>query len=208
VLQPDRKVPRGSRWPVFEASYTKGIPNLLGSKVDYDRWSIGISDDARLRLFGALEYRFEAGGFLNDRYVSLPDLTHLRGNEFTLAAPYLRSFQGMPFYRYSNRERLYGEGHVEYNLEGLLSNKIPLLRQARWNIVTGGNAFYTNEDLRYGEVFVGVDNLGYKLFRFLRVDAVRAWGSLQEPVWLLRVGLKTGGRIQVSNGVGDGDDEW
>lgn len=207
VLQPDRKVPRGSDWPVFEASYTKGIPDILGSRVDYDRWSVSLADEARLRLLGSLEYRLEAGGFLRERYVSLPDLIHFRGNEFTLAAPYLQSFQGMPYYRYSNREPLYAEGHVEYNLQGLLSNKLPLLRQARWNIVTGGNGFYAGDDLRYGEAFLGIDNLGYKLLRFLRVDAVRAWGSLQQPMWLLRVGLKTGGAVRISSGR-NADDEW
>jgi len=206
ILQPDRKVPRGSRWPVFNAAVSAGIP-AFGARTDYVRWRLGVSDAARLKLLGTLSYNVAVGGFARDRYVSLPDLTHFRGNEFSIAAPYLQSFQGMPYYRYSNREPVYGEAHVEYNLQGLLSNKIPLLRQARWTLLTGGNGFYAGDDLRYGEVFVGVDNLGYKLFRFLRVDAVRAWGSLQQPVWLVRAGFNLGGAFRVVTGVAEGD-EW
>src|SRR5690606_5803291 len=106
-------------------SYEKGIPGILNSKTNFDKWQVGIEDNIRLRLLGNLSYNIAAGGFLNTNYVSIPDLKHLAGNQVTLAAPYLHSFQLAPYYQYSNKENLYGELHLEYNMRGLLTNKLP-----------------------------------------------------------------------------------
>jgi hypothetical protein len=78
---------------------------------------------------------------------------------------------------------------VEYNLEGLLSNKIPLLKQARWYLLFGGNAFYATQSNYYTEAFVGIDNIGWKIFRGLRVDFVQSWDSFDGHNSGIRFGL-------------------
>jgi hypothetical protein len=197
---PDYKSPNGSRWPVFTASYEKGIPNIINSKSDFDKWRFGIKDQVDLKLLGDLKYDVAAGGFLNDNYVSMADMMHLADNQMTIAAPYMRSFQLAPYYRYSNTASLYGELHLEYYMKGLLTNKIPLLRQARWYFVLGTNTFYASQNNYYTEAFVGIDNLGYKIFRFLRVDVVQSWNSLKQPATGLRIGINLGGVIRVNTG--------
>jgi hypothetical protein len=92
------------------------------------------------------------------------------------AATYLDGFQFAQYYEFSNKEPLYGEAHVEYHLKGLLSNKLPLLRQARWYLLFGGNAFYASSSDYYSEAFVGIDNICYKVARFLRIDFVQSAG--------------------------------
>ena len=129
VLLPEGRRPVPSDAPVFSLSYTKGISDVLSSKVDYDKWRAGIAGDIRLKLAGALSYTFAVGGFLNSKSVFAPDLMHLyEGDDhyYTIAPTYLKGFQLAKFYRYSNTEPLYGEAHVEYNLNGLLTNKIPV----------------------------------------------------------------------------------
>jgi hypothetical protein len=190
---PDFKVSNGSNWPVFTLEYQKGIPSLLDSKTDFDKWRIGAEDYVNLNLFGFLRYNVSAGGFLNDNYVPAMDMKHLNGNRLYLAAPYLRSFQLAPYYLYSNTERLYGQAHVEYYLKGLLTNKIPLLRQAKWYLVLGTNTFYAGTDKYYAEAFAGVDNLGWKWFRFLRVDFVRSWDNYNRKDFAIRAGINLAG---------------
>lgn len=206
VQYPDYKQPIGSNWPVFRLEYEKGIPDILESKTDFDKWRFGIEDDVRLKLMGTMNYNLSVGGFLNDKYVSLPDLKHLNGNQLTIAAPYLRSFQLAPYYLYSNSADIYGELHLEYYLKGLLTNKLPLLRQAKWYLVLGTNSFYAGENNYYSEAFVGIDNLGYKWFRFLRVDFVRSWDSYNRSTQGIRVGLNVGSFVQIGSGRNDRTD--
>lgn len=195
VQYPDKKRPRYSSWPVFTLEYEKGIPDLLDSKVDFDKWRFNIEDDFTMDLLGSFAYNISAGGFLNDKSVSLPDMKHLLGNQVYAASPYLSSFQLAPYYRFSNTASLYGEAHVEWNLQGLITNKIPLLRQARWYLVAGNNTFYVDKDQYYTEAFLGVDNLGVEFVRFLRVDFVKGWDSFKEQYTGIRIGIKPTGFV-------------
>ncbi|MEO6833979.1 MAG: DUF5686 and carboxypeptidase regulatory-like domain-containing protein [Chitinophagaceae bacterium] len=209
IQYPDFKKSIPSDWPIFSLQYEKGIPQILGSNVDWDKWKVRMDGDLSLKLFGKLSYNFTAGGFLNDRYVGLPDLTHLFGGDdpgFTLASPYLKAFQLAPFYLYSNTQPLYGETHVEYDMQGFLSNKIPGFRQAKLYFILGTNTFYANPDFYFAEAFVSVDNIGYKIYRYFRLDFLKAWDGQKRQYYGIRLGLKIPA-IQRLRG-GDGDIEW
>ncbi len=197
---PDYKVANGSTWPRFTLTYDKGIPGIFNSVSDFDKWRFNVMDEVYLRLLGSLKYNFAVGGFLNSTYVSIPDLMHLYGNRgIGLSSPYLRSFQFAQYYDFSNKEPVYGEAHIEYHLRGLISNKIPLLRQARYYLLFGGNAFYAGQGDYYTEAFVGIDNIGWKLFRFLRVDFVQSWDSYMGRNSGVRFGLNLPGIPTVKN---------
>lgn len=194
---PERKVPQGSNAPVFSLFYQKGIPDILGSDIDYDKWSFSIKDEVNLKRMGSFEYHTSIGGFLTANKVAIPDQNHLLGNQYTVAAPYLQSYQLAPYYRYSNVAKLYGTLHLEYFLKGFISNKIPLLRQAHWYFVLGTNTFYATQNLYYTEAFVGLDNIGYKIFRGIRLDLVKSWDSNNQSHIGLRLGYKLGSTIKV-----------
>ena len=205
---PDYKIGSRSGWPVFTLTYDKGIPGILNSIVNYDKWRFTIRDDIRLRLAGSLSYNIGIGGFLNTDYVSIPDLMHLYGNRgIGYAAPYLSSFQFAQYYDFSNKKSLYEEVHLEYHLDGLLSNKIPFLKQAQWYLLFGGNAFYATDKTYYTEAFVGIDNIGYKLLRFLRVDFVQSWDSYMGRNSGIRFGLNSRA-FTVSTNSGPVKGEW
>lgn len=192
VQYPDFLSPQYSKWPVFTLEYDKGIPGLLNSKVDFDNWRFAVSDYMNMKLLGSIEYNIGVGGFLNKNYVSLPDMMHIADNRLIIASPYLRSFQLAPYYQYSNTADLYAEAHIEYNMNGLLTNKLPLLRRARWNVVAGTNTLFINTNNYYTEAFIGIDNLGYKIFRFLRVDVVQSWDNFNNRMTGVRIGLDMG----------------
>lgn len=190
IQYPDHKQPVHSDAPIMTLNYTKGIPGIGGSKSDFDKWSVSLRDQLRMRLLGNLAYRLEAGGFLNKNYVGIPDWKHLFGNQTILANPYLKSFQLAPYYRFSNTADIYLQGHVEWHLGGWLTNKIPLFRRLNWFLVGGGNALYIGKNDYYAEVFVGLENIGFKMFRFGRVDFVVGYESgLSEPSVGVRVSL-------------------
>jgi hypothetical protein len=193
IQYPDhiQSVPSG--WPVFSVQYERGIPNLLGSNVDWDKWYAGVTGRISLKLFGSIEYSVSGQGFFNRAAVGLPDLIHpFAGDDifFNFASPYMSSFNLAPLYEFSNDAEAFGEVHIEYNLMGLLTNKIPGLRQAKWYLILGTNSFYAREDLYFSEVFFSIDNLGYKVLRLLRVDFLHGWDAQGRQYDGIRMGLK------------------
>ncbi|HEU4607823.1 MAG TPA: DUF5686 family protein, partial [Chitinophagaceae bacterium] len=196
IQYPTRKMAIGSKYPTFELHYSKGIHDVLGSGVDFDKWKLSVYDNMNLKIGGELRYRISAGGFLNDSQAGLPDFQHFNGNQTFYNFKFLNSFQLAPYYRYSNTEKLYGLLHLEHHLNGLLTNKIPLLNQLKWNMVLGANTFYVNRDNYYVEAFAGLENI-LKLFR---VDFVTAYQAQPGYSFGVRVGLGgiIGGAIQLN----------
>lgn len=184
IQYPTYKMPIGSKKPVFELEYNKGIAALLGSDVDYDKWKVSMSHNMNLKLGGEFKYKIAAGGFLNNHSVSIPDLQHFNGNRTFYNVKYLNSFMLAPYYQYSNAENLYGLAHVEHHFNGLLTNKIPLLNTLKWNLVVGGNTFFVNKNNYYVEVFAGLENI----FKVIRVDVVNAY----QPIGGNNIGVRVG----------------
>ena len=91
------------------------------------------------------------------------------------------------------------ELHIEYYLKGLISNKIPLFRQAHWYFVLGNNSFYTEQNQYYTEAFVGIDNIGFKILRGIRCDFIKSWDSYKQNNLGIRVGFKLGNSIKAEN---------
>ncbi len=190
IKYPDRIVSTKSDYPTFHAEYVKGLA-MLNSDVDYDRWKISMQDDMNLRLWGTFMYRATVGGFIQKKKTYLADYTHFNGNQIVLASPYLNSFQLSPYYANSNTEHLFVTLHAEHHFYGLLTNKIPLFRNLKWYLVGSGNAYYVNKNNNYIEVSAGLENIGYKLLRILRVDGVVGYSNLKNPMYGIRIGINS-----------------
>ena len=185
IQYPGYKMPVGSKYPVFEFQYSKGIKDILGSDVDFDKWKMTVSDEMNFRLQGTFKYKIGIGGFFNTNNVEIPDLQHFNGNQTFFNDKYLNSFQLAPYYRYSNKEAFYTIGHIEHHFNGMLTNKIPLFNKLKWNLVAGGNSFYVNRNNYYFEAFAGIENI----LKFFRVDFVTAWQAQPGHSFGIRVGL-------------------
>ena len=194
IQLPRSKVPIGSKYPTFSFNYTKGIHNIFGSDVDYDKWRFTINDDKNLKIAGTLKYKVGIGGFINSKNVQIPDFQHFNGNEtrsnlngsFRLAAAseYVNSFQLASYYGNSTKENFYTFGHLEHHFNGLLTNKIPLFKRLNWNLVGGSNAFYVNQNNSYIEIFAGLENI----FKIFRLDIVGAYENGKRGLGGLRIG--------------------
>lgn len=170
---PERTINVGSKYPTFNLSITQGLPDLFSSDVDYSKWNFTISDNLNLELGGRFSYRASVGGFLNNKKVFIQDYQHYQGNQIVFAAPYLNSFQLAPYYQYSNTESFYTTMHAAYHLNGLLTNKIPLLKKWNWFFVFSGNALYINKQTHYYEGMFSIENI----FKVIRVDFVQGYLS-------------------------------
>ncbi len=190
IKYPDRIVSSPSKFPTFGAAYTLA-KRVLGSDVDYSKWEASMTDDMNLNLWGQLNYRVRLGGFLTQNRVSVIDYTHFNGNQIILASPYMNSFQLASYYANSNTESFYTAVHAEHHFYGLLTNKIPLFRRLKWYLVAASNMYYVTQGNNYIEASVGLENIGYKLFRFMRVDGVAGYSNLKSPVYGVRIGINS-----------------
>lgn len=189
VELPQRIINIGGKSPVFSVQLTKSIKGIAGSDGSFLKWRMDVTDQLNLKLKGILRYRLGWGGFINDKEVQLPDYTHFNGNNWQFGINNLNSFQLLSLYQLSNTRPLYGIAHVEYNLKGFLTNKIPGIKKLNLYLLTGLNTCYVNKDLRYFEWFAGVDNV-LKIFRFDYIFAYQPGRPMRSS---LRVGIT--GRI-------------
>jgi len=183
---PDKSFTVNSNAPVFTFEYKKGIKHLLNSSVDYDRWNLSISDIINMKLAGDIRLKFKTGGFLNSASVEYPDFNHIAGNRTKQAAPYLESFQIAPFYTYSTNSQNYYALFVEYALNGLISNKIPIIKKLNTRLIIGTNAIFITKDKRYVELFSGIDNI----LKFFRVDYIIGIQPKLRASYGIRIGIK------------------
>ena len=170
IEYPNRRILVSSNKPVFSVELRKAWKWVFGADADWGRWTVSVTDDVNMRLGGNLQYNLSSGGFIRNQNVQLPDWQHFLGNQTIVAGPFVRAFQLAPYYANSTKDNFYARGHFEWHLNGLFTNKIPLVR--RWNLgfVTGSNAFYVDSDRNYFELFFGIENI----LKSFRVDWV--WG--------------------------------
>lgn len=192
---PFNKVPISSKYPTFTLAYAKGILNILGSDVNFDKWLFSVNDDMNFKLGGLMKYKISMGGFINSKSVPVQDYQHFNGNIGVLAGEYVNSFQVAGYYSNSAVAPLYALAHAEHHFNGMLTNKIPLFKKLNWYLTAGGNGLLSKNN-HYGELFAGLENI----FKLFRVDAVWAFRETYKPQLVLRIGMGglLGGKIQRS----------
>jgi hypothetical protein len=182
ISHPDRKINLGSKWPTFNVNYRKGISNVLGSEVDYDFVSVGISDNLQLGLLGASEYSASVGTFWRKNQLYFMDFKHFSGNRTILSGDF-SGFQLLDYYRYST-QKTYIEAHYSHHFNGFILNKVPLLRKLKWQEVGSVNYLHTSAAGHYLEVGVGLEHL----FKVFRVDFVTGFQERQKVSSGIRIG--------------------
>jgi hypothetical protein len=191
---PDQKIPLRSKYPLFVFTYTKGIRNLLGSDVDFDKWNLDIKDNMNLKLAGEIKYKFSVGGFLNSNIVTIQDYKHFLGNPLKAALNNETSFQLMSSYANSNTEKYSVTTHFEHHLNGLISNKIPLINKLKWNLLYGTHLLYLSNNNHYEELYIGMENI----FKLFRIDFVSAYqnGKFVKSGFAIGTGGTLGGSLK------------
>lgn len=190
IQYPQYLYPIKGKAPQFKGIYIRGIPQIFNSKSDFDKWSLEMKHQFNLKMLGQIDYRLESGGFLSKNHVNIPDYKHLNGNQTIFAGNYLHSFQLAPYYRFSNTAPFYLQGHAEWHLNGFLSNKIPLFKRLNWFFIAGANSLFINKKDYYSEISIGIENIGFKLFRFGRLDFVAGYESgVNKPRLGFRIGF-------------------
>ncbi|MEO7174648.1 MAG: DUF5686 family protein, partial [Saprospiraceae bacterium] len=169
---PDRKLRSGSPWPTFSLQGTYGY--YPEGKKSYQQFEFQIRENRMgLGHWGDLAWKVNAGTFVNGQNIQFGEFKHFTGNQLLLmnSNTYLDAHKNLPYYLHSTNTQ-YVEAAFEYNLNGLLLDKIPLIKKAGLSEVLGANYIATGNDTNRFECNFGIDRIGYGLFRLLRIDVV------------------------------------
>ena len=122
--------------PILSLSHTRGINGFLGGQYNYNVTEAGIYKRLWLGKFGKFDIDIKAGAQWNK--VPFPLLIHPAANTSYIIEDYT-------FYLISNLEFLndrYASMLTEWDLNGWLFNRIPLLKKLKWRELIGVNVLW------------------------------------------------------------------
>ncbi|TAE38784.1 MAG: carboxypeptidase-like regulatory domain-containing protein [Runella slithyformis] len=175
------------RWPLVMFRYQRGVKHLLDGDFDYHRLALSVQQSVRVGILGRSTYNLSLGYIPSN--LPYPLLYTPLGNESFFYVE--NAYNLMNFFEFACDQ--YAQVRFEHNFEGLLFNRLPLIKKWKWRFLVNAKALYgsvrqANRDLLAsvdvnGEPVLGFNALsntpylemGYaidNIFKVLRLDAV------------------------------------
>jgi hypothetical protein len=189
IMEGNERITLGTkRAPVLTIRYTRGMKSL-GSDYNYQRITLRAQQSLRIGTLGRMTYLLSAGYTPN--MLPAPLLFPHIGNPTPLLT--VNTFNRMQFYEFVSDR--FVAVHIQHKFEGLLFNRLPLIRKLNWRLIANVDALWgslSNEnktvDSRktlpggtrpiyfgaldggkpYVEVGYGIDNI----FKLIRIQAI------------------------------------
>ena len=158
IREPKEKIILGSAWPTFYTMLSKGVPGIFNSKVNFDYLEFGMEQQINLGLAGVSRYNIKTGNFFNKTDLKLVDYQFQRQGDPLFYMNPDEAFQALDS-TFPLFERFY-QGHFVHEFNGMMLNKIPLLKKLQLREVGGAGFLIAPErNLRYAEAFAGVERV-------------------------------------------------
>lgn len=174
-----------SKWPEVTLRYTHGFKGVAGSDFDYDKLRLSVHKRVRFGPMG-VGYVTMTGEYVFSR-LPYPLLSLHLGNQTPFFAHV--TYNLMDYGEFVSDR--YASLHYSHHFEGLLLNRIPLMRKLKWrlvgtsNVIFGGmssmnkaliadkpdegsSVGFLSRGVPYVELGYGVENI----FKFFRVDLI------------------------------------
>ncbi|WP_299015405.1 DUF5686 and carboxypeptidase regulatory-like domain-containing protein [uncultured Polaribacter sp.] len=190
LTYPDRKVnDGGSKYPTMSLNYIKRF-GAENNNLNSDLFIANIRQNLEAGNYGSFQYHMRAGAFLKQKDIAFMDKLQVNGNQLLFPIDrQLNSFNLLEYYRFYTNDR-YAEMHVEHNFKGSVLGKIPLLNKLNFHLIVGGKGLLMADNNPYTEYSVGLANLGFGKWRFLRMEFVNArYGAVKEMGFVFRLNL-------------------
>ncbi|CAN5576748.1 DUF5686 and carboxypeptidase regulatory-like domain-containing protein [soil metagenome] len=190
ITRPNQKIILDTKYPTITLDYQKGVAGILGSDINFDRVSANLSHTLNLKMYGATDLSLTAGTFLNTKALTFIDFKHFNGNR-TIINTGQNNFQLLDYYFYSTDGSCL-EGHLEHHFNGFIFNKIPFIRQLKWQAVSVINYLFTDDLPHYIELGAGIEHI----FKVGRIDFYRSFQpqvsserNIENSRWGIRFGI-------------------
>ena len=178
---PDRKFTvYNNKYPSIYVGYRKTFGSE-NSQNNSDYVFTQLRQNFSLGNLGSAKYRIKAGVFLEKKNIAFMDYAHFNGNKLAISpgGNSVNHFNLLDYYAYSTNDK-FAEFHGEHNFKGFILGKIPLINLLNFHVVAGGKGLFTGDRKPYTEASIGLDNIGFGKWRFLRVDYVISKGGINQ----------------------------
>lgn len=168
---PDSRIAISSAMPTFSLSGNHAVP-IRNHDAQYNLLQFSVTGfSQRIYTLGTVRANVYSGAFIGAKPQNRIDYKDFSGHLLYIkeSASYLNSFKDLPYYMHSTQEK-YINWYAEWNLGGYLFNKIPLLRKTGFEEVFSCNGLLTGDPYSYLELGVGIDKIGWNVFRPFRFD--------------------------------------
>ena len=187
---PDRKFNMGNdKYPSLTVNYRKNF-GASNTALNSDLFTANLRQGISTGNYGDLTYNARGGLFLKKKDIAFMDNLQANGNQLTFVMDYqLNSFGLLDYYKFYTNDK-YAEAHIEHNFRGAILSKIPLLNKLNFHLVGGAKALFMSDKNPYTEYSVGLGNIGFDKWRFLRIDYVRSYhAGIKNDGFLFRLSL-------------------
>lgn len=189
ISYPGIKIIIDSKYPDFWIRYRGGLApgdarfHYLGLELEKESVKMGVA--------GQSGFMLQAGRFLSAEQLWFMDYRHFNGNQTIFGNPleYRRRYLLLPYYDFSTTNP-HAQAHWEHRFQGFLFDKIPGLRKLGLSEVISAKALWIEGNAPYWEAAFGIDQIGWGLFRLLRVDVAASFIGSEFERWGVVVGLK------------------
>ncbi len=124
------------RYPVISLALNTSFSSFQKEALDFQKLRIRIEHQQRFRKIGYLDYRIEIGKIWGQ--VPYPYLTVPFGNQSILNDAV--AFNLMNYVEFISDE--YASIHLTHHFEGLILNKVPLIKNLKWRLFIFGKAYF------------------------------------------------------------------
>ncbi len=194
MSMPKRRIMMGSKWPTLTLRSTFNHQTIHwltnNRKSVFATVEAQLNDQQSFGLVGRLNWLVQAGTTFNDKDnepIAFAYYKHFRVNDYWLTKGnnLLTTFQLVDDNSLST-DGFYLQAHVEHHFDGFIWNKLPGLKKLGFQVVAAGHYVYTPVNFsgpstlleHYGEMSIGIENIGFKLIRPLRIDYVRSFSTV------------------------------
>ena len=140
------------RFPMITLKYQHGFKGFLGGDFTYDRFTLKAYQTLRLGTLGRSDYTFTAG--YTPSNLPAPLLFPHLGNETFF---FVRSaFSTMNYFEFVSDQ--FASIQYNHNFEGLLFNRIPLIKKLKWRLIGSANVLMGSQRSANKEIMKEVDN--------------------------------------------------
>ncbi|WP_026776707.1 DUF5686 and carboxypeptidase regulatory-like domain-containing protein [Polaribacter sp. Hel_I_88] len=187
---PDMKVNQGNdKYPTISVNYIKRF-GASNTELNSDLFLANIRQNITAGNFGDFAYHIRGGAFLKQKNIAFMDKLQANGNQLLFPIDReLNSFNLLDYYRYYTNDK-YAEMHMEHDFKGSILGKIPLVNKLNFHLIVGGKVLFMADKNPYSEYSIGLANLGFGKYRFLRLEYVNAnYGNINESGLVFRASL-------------------
>lgn len=163
------------KYPTLSVNYRKtfGADN---SEFNADVFTASLRQNINAGNYGKFYYYLRGGAFLKKKNIAFMDNLQVKGNQMFIVTDSNRknNFGLLEYYRFFTNDK-YAEAHVEHNFKGALLNKIPLFNKLNFHLIAGAKTMFMADTKPYSEVSLGMENIGFGKWRFLKAEYIKSF---------------------------------